>query len=87
MVRTDCPRVQKHWLYGDYREVKIVKESECKKCIHRRVCGLDMEKRCVNYRMGTSEGAGTCQSCLNRYGRWDSTQWVPCFKCREFKRK
>lgn len=77
-----------HWLYGmgpnkalDFN-VEIDKETECSRCLHRKVCAYKMEERCVNYRFGTSEHTG-CHGCIHRFTRWDKDA-VPCFHCKEF---
>jgi len=72
-----------HWLYGvDKRKYRIKKETSCSKCLHSKVCGCDVEKRCKNYVFGTSAGKG-CTSCLLRFTRFDKDK-VPCFICFEF---
>ena len=78
-----------HWLFGSgpdkvlnfAREIEA--ETDCSKCIHNKVCGHDMEKRCDNYEFGTSTGRG-CQACLHRHTRFDNDH-VPCFSCPSFQ--
>lgn len=58
-------------------------ESNCAKCIHRRVCDGDMEKRCSNYELGTSAGKG-CDGCIHRFTRFDDDKKkIPCFYCED----
>lgn len=78
-----------HWLFGrgpdhvlDFKR-EINDETECSKCIHREVCDYAMEKRCENYRFGTSDSNG-CHSCLHRFTRFDKDK-VPCFTCPWFQ--
>jgi len=82
--------IKKHWLHGKIKfNVDVKQESSCGECIHWRVCRVDMEKFCLNYTFGTSEGkAGTCDTCLHRYTRkvWREDGF-PCFKCRYFSPK
>jgi len=80
-----------HWLFGrgpdkilDFKR-EIDEETDCGKCIHREVCDRNMEKRCENYKFGTSEGR-SCQACLHRYTRYDKDS-VPCFSCPWFEEK
>jgi len=77
-----------HWLYGfgPNKEVKvnveIDEETDCSPCVHRKICDYTMEKRCLNYMRGTSEGRG-CTSCLLRFTRYDKDK-IPCFICVNF---
>ena len=83
-----------HWLYGEGPD-KIVKyhheideESNCKKCIHHRVCRYDMAEFCVNYKFGTSSAKpiDTCESCSHKYTRYDKEP-IPCFLCKHIEEK
>ena len=82
--------VKKHWLYGEIGfHVDVKEEDNCAECIHWAVCKRDMEKFCLNYTFGTSEGkARTCDTCLHRHTRkvW-CQDGFPCFKCVYFKAK
>lgn len=77
-----------HWLYGNgpqksltfVREVET--ETDCGKCLHRKVCEQTMEKRCENFSFGTSAEKG-CGACLHRFTRFDKDA-VPCFSCPDF---
>ena len=77
-----------HWLFGRgpnkvlefAREVD--EETDCARCIHREVCDRNMEKRCENYKFGTSDGRG-CMACIHRHTRFDK-EAVPCFSCPWF---
>jgi hypothetical protein len=75
-----------HWLYGDSRKIEVLENDDCSVCIHRKVCGLEMERRCGNYCFGTSEYSG-CSSCVNRYAKYDNKQSVACFICDSFIHK
>ena len=77
-----------HWLYGSGPD-KVVEfnhpielETECKDCIHDKVCKRDMVTQCNNYQFGCS-GAENCHSCLHKYTRWDKDR-LPCFFCKDF---
>lgn len=78
-----------HWLFGrgpdkllDFaREIEA--ETDCARCIHGEVCDRNMEKRCDNYKFGTSESRG-CHGCLHRFTRFDKDT-VPCFTCHWFQ--
>jgi len=72
-------------LYDDERKFTIERETDCSVCEHLDVCDRIMEKRCENYVFGTSEGEG-CQSCINRYTRYDNRNPLPCFLCKSYKR-
>lgn len=83
-----------HWLFGigpDKRlefnkEVDV--ETDCRKCIHQEVCDFNMEKRCTNYKFGSSEGRSGCGQCSHRYTRFDKDETkVPCFTCKWFEEK
>ena len=75
-----------HWLYGqiDLKE-EILKETNCQCCSHVKVCSIDMSKRCVNYKFGSSidGGLNSCTSCEHKYTRFDKDN-IYCFKCGEF---
>ena len=75
-----------HWLYGDYRQIEVQENDKCSDCIHVKVCGYVMEKRCGNYSFGTSESQG-CHGCLNRYAKFDPKLPVACFICDSFIHK
>ena len=79
----DRVKVQKHWLHDDHREHKIEEETSCRKCAHAKVCGGNMSERCSNYLFGDSREKG-CQSCTNKFTRFDPKEWVPCFLCPDF---
>lgn len=80
-----------HWLHGrgpekrlDFvREIDV--ESDCGKCVHRKVCNHKMEDRCENFWFGTSAAQG-CHACTHRFTRFDVNDKtrVPCFSCRDF---
>lgn len=72
-----------HWLFGDSRNIEVLVNDDCTKCIHRKVCGYKMERRCGNYSFGTSEFQG-CQGCVNRFAKYDNKQPVACFICDSF---
>jgi hypothetical protein len=79
-----------HWLFGrgpdkllDFKR-EVDAETDCNKCVHRKVCDLDMERRCDNYECGTSVGRG-CQACSHKYTRYDGKDPVPCFSCPSFE--
>lgn len=87
------PIVHTHWLFGrgpnkvlDFKHPVAV-ETKCADCIHTHVCSHVMERRCVNYTCGTSDGSG-CHSCSHRFTRFDDHNQgkdaVPCFHCKEF---
>lgn len=63
----------------DYRKHKLVKETSCKRCIHRFVCSHDVEKLCSNYLFGRSDEKG-CGRCTCHYSREE----LPCFHCKHF---
>lgn len=78
-----------HWLFGkgenkelDFNQ-HIEIETDCSKCIHKKVCARAVEQRCVNYAFGCSSERG-CHACLHHYTRWDKDS-VPCFKCDDFE--
>jgi hypothetical protein len=80
----------KHWLYGGVTPSgmielnKLVKvETDCRSCIHDKVCHHDNEKLCVNYEFATSAEHG-CYGCIHKYTRWDTKQPIKCFKCTEY---
>lgn len=81
-------------IFKDDRKVKIKKETQCSKCVHVNLCftlthnsrGSYFKDVCINYNFGTSAGQG-CQSCLNRFTRWDGKDSLPCFRCKFFRRK
>ena len=83
--------VKEHWLHGKIKfNVDVKKENQCVECVHLPVCKRNMEKFCLNYTFGTSEGeTGTCDTCLHRHTRriWHEKDGFPCFKCRHFKAK
>lgn len=79
-----------HWLYGEgpenrltfVKEIEI--ETECSKCLHRKVCARKMEERCENFKFGDSSGYGQgCSACTHKYTRFDKDS-VPCFSCPDF---
>ena len=75
-----------HWLYGNCGfNVLVRKESKCAKCLHRRVCPVDMSKFCLNYEFGTSDCRvfNSCESCNHKFTRFDKDR-IPCFRCRYF---
>lgn len=66
--------------------IKVTKESDCSKCIHKRVCKKDMTILCKNYEFGSNvNGYLGCNSCLHRYTRFDSMP-IPCFRCKYYSR-
>lgn len=71
-----------HWLYDTFRRVQIDKETQCKDCLHRKVCHGNNSNHCVNYYFGRSDKCG-CESCINHYARFDEKH-VPCFYCLDF---
>jgi len=76
--------VQIHPVYDEIRmRIRVKEETDCRRCIHHKVCRIDMEKRCANYEMGTSEYPG-CAGCIHRFTRWDR-DGIPCFYCEDFK--
>lgn len=83
-----------HWLFGigpDKRlefKKEVDKETDCRKCIHSEVCDRSMEKRCTNFKFGSSMGRPGCDQCLHRFTRFDKDETkVPCFHCKWFKPK
>lgn len=84
-----CGRMSKtHWLYGHGPEMRLTfvreieAETDCGKCLHRKVCARAMEQRCENFSVGTSAGKD-CQACTHRFTRFDKDA-VPCFSCPDF---
>lgn len=77
-----------HWLYGrgPNRVIEFIQEideeTKCEDCIHKKVCAVVMEHRCINYTFGTSEFRG-CQGCVHKYTRFDKDP-IPCFSCPDF---
>ena len=72
----------------EYRKFIIKKETECKKCIHRKVCHAlytpqSMRKLCKNYRFGMTKEY-SCGECICYFGR---DQQIPCFLCRFYKKE
>lgn len=89
-LRTSESSVKTHWLYGhgldkilDFKR-EVDEETDCSACVHREVCGRDVEKRCENYQYGTSERSA-CQGCSHRFTRYDEKS-VPCFSCPWFRK-
>ena len=78
-----------HWLHGKgpnkevFFKVEIDKETECFRCLHQKVCPVDVVKRCSNYEFGTTEYNG-CDSCNHRFTRFDTHESLPCFHCPDF---
>jgi len=77
-----------HWLFGidPNKEVKFKKEideeTDCNKCIHKKVCMRDMPKRCINFEMSNSN-AFSCGTCVHNFTRF-SRNSIPCFYCKDF---
>ncbi len=74
-----------HWLFSDHRRLEVIKNDDCLKCIHNKVCGMVMENRCGNFISGTSEYSG-CAGCVNRHAKYDKKP-VACFICDSFIHK
>jgi hypothetical protein len=74
---------KRHWLYSSHFRVSVTAETDCTKCVHRVVCDKNYEKRCANFYFGNSDRWGGCQSCTNRFGRFDKDK-VLCFYCPYF---
>lgn len=78
-----------HWLFGSGPDKTIDfnrdvdANTDCGACVHREVCDRDTEKRCENFKFGTSPARG-CAACNHRFTRFDSTP-VPCFSCPWFQ--
>jgi len=89
-VNGEAPLVQPtHWLFGRGKDKRldfkhpVAVETKCGECVHKKVCGYDMTKRCANYEWSTSVGPTGCHQCIHRFTRWDKDS-VPCFKCADF---
>jgi hypothetical protein len=83
---TDMQPTQHHWLYGDVKlKVPISEETQCKDCIHTKVCDRSKPMRCSNYDMGTSDHRELCDGCIHRYTRaiW-TKDGFPCFHCESY---
>ena len=78
-----------HWLHGSGPEKRLTfakeidVETDCRRCIHTKVCTHRMEQRCENYVCGTSVDTG-CVACHHKYTRFDQREPVPCFSCPDF---
>ncbi len=75
-----------HWLFSDHRKIEVLENDDCFVCVHNKVCGHAMERRCGNYCFGTSEFNG-CNSCINRHAKYDNKKQVACFICDSFIHK
>jgi hypothetical protein len=74
----------KHHIYGECLfNVKVIKETDCLRCIHKKVCNFDCEKRCANYHLGRSGEVG-CTGCIHRFTRFDDEEKILCFICNDF---
>ena len=77
-----------HLIYGRgpdkeiHFNVEINEETDCKKCIHNKICSHAVQERCANFEFGNSPDTG-CLACNHRFTRWDEDP-VPCFSCRDF---
>ena len=68
-------------------KIPVRKETNCKKCIHYKVCRFTMDKFCINYIFGNSDNEPeSCLGCVHRYTRFPAER-IPCFKCKYFRRK
>jgi len=86
MSRVSKNKEVKHRLYGNCRFNILVRiETDCSKCIHKRVCKRDVSLFCKNYEFGTSEYSGCC-SCSHYFTRVDEVS-IPCFRCSFFKKR
>lgn len=75
--------MKKHWLYGEsHFEVEIDEETDCSKCIHKKVCDGRKSKRCSNFRWGDSR-YDDCEGCEHHFTRYDKDS-IPCFHCKDF---
>ena len=65
---------------------EILHETNCKKCIHNKVCNHQKERQCINFWLGTTTEKG-CMACTHRFTRYDKVNKIPCFKCNDFKKQ
>ncbi len=64
----------------------VRKESNCKKCIHDKICRYNIGDFCRNYEFERPTKIMQCNSCLHRDTRFPDHN-IPCFRCKYFRRK